>query len=87
MSAPTPLALTDAQIFAVFAASHPLAPDRRSAFLEDVARQLAGLPEIDDGAVHRVTMVVQRKYFDPPDLDSKKGVPTRNFTRRSAVDA
>jgi hypothetical protein len=62
--------LTDAQMAAVLAASHPLAPERRSDFLVDVARELAALPAIGDGAVHRVVMVVQRKYFDPP-LDAR----------------
>jgi hypothetical protein len=40
--------------------------DRRSDFLVDIARELAGLPEIGDGALHRVIMAAQRKYFDPP---------------------
>jgi hypothetical protein len=34
--------------------------------LAAVARELAGLPEIGDGIVHRVVMVVQQKFFDPP---------------------
>jgi len=53
---------------AIFAASHPLPPDRRSDFLVDVARELAALREVGDGAVHRVIVETQRRYFDPPDL-------------------
>jgi hypothetical protein len=62
--------LSEAQMSAIFAASHPLPSDRRSDFLADVARELAALREIGDGAVHRVVMVCQRKYFDPP-LDAR----------------
>jgi hypothetical protein len=61
-----PVRLTDAQASAVFAAAHPLASDRRSDFLTDVARALSRLPMVGDGAVHRVVIDVQRKYFDPP---------------------
>jgi hypothetical protein len=64
-----PLRLTDDQINAIFAVSHPLPPDSRSAFLEHCARELAQLPAIGDGAVHRVVMQVQQLYFDPPSLE------------------
>src|SRR5204863_8720931 len=63
---PASVRLTDDQINAVFAASYPLPPDRRSAFLEACAIELAQLPEAGDGAVHRVVMAVQRRYFDRP---------------------
>jgi hypothetical protein len=63
-----PLCLTDEQMSALFAAAHPLPPDSRSAFLEHCARELANLPAIGDGAVHRTVMQVQRIYFDPPHL-------------------
>jgi hypothetical protein len=53
---------------AILAASHPLPPNCRSAFLADVARELAALPMIGDGILHRVIMDVQRRHFDPPDL-------------------
>jgi hypothetical protein len=51
---------------AILAASHPLPPDARGPFLEACARELAALPEIGDGVVHRVVMACQRKFFDPP---------------------
>jgi hypothetical protein len=68
--APKPIALTEQQALALFAASYPLPADRRSAFLTDCARALAALPEIGDGVLHRTIMRVQREYFDPPHLDS-----------------
>jgi hypothetical protein len=68
-----PIHLTDEQISALFAAAHPLPPDSRSAFLEHCARELAALPAIGDGAVHRVVMATQRLYFDPPDLRTAEG--------------
>jgi hypothetical protein len=61
--------LSDAQMSALLAASYPLPPQSRSAFLEACARELAQLPELGDGAVHRVVMQVQRLYFDPSGLD------------------
>src|SRR5262245_28668718 len=64
----SPVSLTDIQMDAVLAAAHPLAPDRRSAFLAEVARTLASERVIGDGLLHRVIMHVQRQYFDPPDL-------------------
>jgi hypothetical protein len=80
----SPISLTDAQMSAVFAASHPLPADRRNAFLEDVARALACLPEIGDGAVHKIIVQIQRKYFDPP-LSTHVG---HNAARKpSAIEA
>ena len=67
-----PLALTDAQMSAIWAASHPIAPDRRVDFLTDVVRELAALPMVGDGVLHRIVTAVQRKYFDPP-LESHHG--------------
>jgi hypothetical protein len=48
---------------------YPLPADRRSAFLIDIATELSGLPEIGDGALHRVIMITQRRYFAPPILE------------------
>jgi hypothetical protein len=63
---PTPLALTDAQLNAIIAASTPLPPDLRPAFLETCAREISGLPMVGDGSLHRLIMIVQRRYFKPP---------------------
>ena len=70
---PQPIALSDAQMSAVFAASHPLPPDRRSAFLEDVALEISKLPMVGDGVLHRVIMDCQRRHFDPPDFGRNGG--------------
>jgi hypothetical protein len=67
---PPPLVrLTEAQMMAILAAAHPLARGDRDAFLLEVAQLLQALPEVGDGALHRVIMTVQRKHFDPPELD------------------
>jgi hypothetical protein len=60
-----PVRLSEQQMSAVLAASYPLPADRRTAFLIDIATELAGLPEIGDRALHRVIMTTQRKYFAP----------------------
>ena len=39
---------------ALLAASHPLPPTARAAFLEHCAREIANLPELDDGVLHRM---------------------------------
>jgi hypothetical protein len=58
---------------AVFAASYPLPPDRRSAFLEACARALASLPEgIDDGSLYRTITHVQKRFYIPP-IESHHG--------------
>jgi hypothetical protein len=82
-----PVRLSDEAMVAILAASHPLPPDRRSAFLEDVARELACLPEVGDGACHRVVMMVQRKYFDPPNTHAVPQRSRGNRTARSAIEA
>jgi hypothetical protein len=66
---PRPLALTDSQLDIVFRMAAPLLDVDRSAFLEDVARALAELPEIGDGIVARVCAQAQRKYWRPPELE------------------
>jgi hypothetical protein len=73
MTIPSPIELTDSQMTAVLAAATPLLPNRRSKFLADVARELARLPNIGDGAVHLVIVQVQKRYFDPPTFDRDNG--------------
>jgi hypothetical protein len=63
-----PLSLSDAQLDAVFNAARPLQPRDRSRFLEDVAAELAVYPDPGDGTVAKVCRLVQRRYFDPPQL-------------------
>jgi hypothetical protein len=68
---PPPIALSEAQMLALPAASHPLPPDARPAFLEACAKEIAALPELGDGALHRTIVRVQKMYFDPPDIDGR----------------
>jgi hypothetical protein len=63
-----PLKLSEAQMMTLLAASNPLPTDVRAAFLEHCAQEIARLPEVGDGALHRVVTRVQRIYFDPPEL-------------------
>jgi hypothetical protein len=60
---------------ALLAASYPLPPAARSAFLEHCAREIANLPELGDGVLHRTIVRVQKMYFDPPDLDGAEEAP------------
>jgi hypothetical protein len=55
-------------VIEVLAASYPLPPAARSAFLEHCPREIANLPELGDGVLHRTIVRVQRMYFDPPYL-------------------
>jgi hypothetical protein len=72
---PSPLALTDAQLTAVYQAAGPLAPAVRPAFLELVAQGLAGAGEVGDGTVARVCAEVQRRFWVPPDLPGEEARP------------
>jgi hypothetical protein len=66
---PSPIALSESQMCALLAAAHPLPAPARAAFLAACAKELAALPELGDGVLHRMIMRVQKLYFDPPDLD------------------
>jgi hypothetical protein len=58
-----PIALTDAQLTAVFEAARPLAVRDRDAFLLELAAALAGVPDPGDGDVARAIRAVQRRHF------------------------
>lgn len=77
-----PIALTEPQMMAILAAARPLQPRDRDGFLEDVAQTLQALPEIGDGALHRVIMAVQRKHFDPPVLNARS-IPHRRLMAKA----
>jgi hypothetical protein len=64
-----PIRLTDSELDAVMAAARPIAVARRDAFLQEVATVLSGCLEVGPGLVHRVVSDVQRRHFDPPNLD------------------
>jgi hypothetical protein len=64
-----PLHLNDDEMGVLMSLAGPIDHQRRPQFLQEVAQELeasgqAGGP----GVVHRVGRVVQRKYFDPPQL-------------------
>jgi hypothetical protein len=63
---PQPLALDDDEMQAVLDAAKPLPPDRRAAFLADVAEALATAGEVGPGSLHRVIRVCAARHFDPP---------------------
>ncbi len=68
-----PISLSDAELDAVMAAATPLAPALRDEFLRAVARELSTHGEIGPGLVYRAIKVVQRQYFDAPDLGRGPG--------------
>jgi hypothetical protein len=74
---PKPLALSDAELSAIFDAATPLAVEVRSEFVRAVAAVLATSPEIGPGVVFRTCAEVQRQYFSPPDLSRAAG--TSNY--------
>jgi hypothetical protein len=67
---PSPIALSESQMLALLAASYPLPSQSRGPFLEACAKELAAMPELGDGVLHRTIVRVQRMFFDPPVLDS-----------------
>jgi hypothetical protein len=68
---PTPLHLSDEDMDLLLTLAGPIDQALRPQFLQEVAQELeasgqAGGP----GAVHRVGRVVQRRFWDPPQLAS-----------------
>ena len=63
------VALTDEQLAIIMEAARPLEPERRSAFLEAVAAELAAIPREQRGVgtVARVVRAVQRDHYDALD--------------------
>jgi hypothetical protein len=78
----SPISLTTEQLDAVMRAAAPLLVQDRGAFLEEVARELAALPELGDGALHRVVASVQRRHFSPPSEHGNYGGPRHQGARR-----
>jgi hypothetical protein len=69
-SSPSPLCFSDAQLDQIFRACVPLNPSERTAFLEDLASALGQAPHpLGDGAIYRTIREVQRRHFNPPDID------------------
>jgi hypothetical protein len=80
----TPIALTDAQMSAIWAAAMPLEVKVRGAFLEEVAREICRHPILGDGLLHRVIMQVQKKHFDPPEFATDNGASKYSSVTRRA---
>jgi hypothetical protein len=72
---PAPIALTDAQLSAVFDAARPLPRASRDAFLLDLATALQGQENLGDGTIFRLIREVQRRHFDPPQLTDARAQP------------
>jgi hypothetical protein len=64
------ISLSDSELSQIMSAARPLQPQARSAFLVDVASELAKQRELGPGIVGRVVREVQRKHFDAPNLGS-----------------
>jgi hypothetical protein len=62
-TATRPLSLSDDELQQVMNACAPLPPDRRDAFLRQVASELASCGEIGPGSVFRVIRDVQKQFF------------------------
>jgi hypothetical protein len=82
----TPIALTDEQLSAVMRAAAPLLPQDRSAFLEDLARELTALPDIGDGVLHRTIASVQRKHWSPPRETGHNATPRHGSSKLRQLD-
>jgi hypothetical protein len=80
---PTPIALSEQQMMAVWAAARSLPPNARGAFLEEVAREISRHPVLGDGLLHRVIMQVQKKHFDPPQFRNDNGGKYDRLRRRA----
>jgi hypothetical protein len=78
------VSLSDEQMTAVLRAASPLEPRDRGPFLEEVAAALATLPDIGDGALHRIIATVQRKHFSRPTEHGNYAGPRHPGSRRSS---
>jgi hypothetical protein len=79
---PQPLRLTDSQIAHIFGACRPLRVEDRDPFLQEVAALLAGIADPGDGDVARAIRAVQRRHFDPPELNAH-AVPHRRLITKA----
>jgi hypothetical protein len=68
-----PLRLTDEQLTAIMRGAAPLAPNRRDAYLREIADALAVAGEIGDGSVARAIRTAQKRHYDVPELGPYDG--------------
>jgi hypothetical protein len=67
------LALTDELMAMVMDLAAPLPPSRRSVFLQELTAELAKLPELGPGNVHRAGVEIQRRHMINPAIDGRSG--------------
>jgi hypothetical protein len=74
-----PVSLSASELALIHHAAAPLERDRKDAFVTAVLAALEGIPELGEGAVHRVIRETQRQYWDPP--ITAKGTVTHSASR------
>jgi hypothetical protein len=70
-----PLSLSTEEMDLLLTLAAPIDQRQRDQFLHEVAAELEAKRqggEIGEGSVHRVGRVVQRRFFDPPELGEGK---------------
>jgi hypothetical protein len=60
------IALNDDELRVLLDAARPIQPHQRTAFLADVAAELARFEVLGPGIVSRVTSRLQRAHLNPP---------------------
>jgi hypothetical protein len=84
MSSP-PLSVSDSQLDAILAATAPLPPPERSAFLVALAHRLKSEVELGDGLLFRVLRELQREFFRPPQFP-KHSTPVHHAARGEPIE-
>jgi hypothetical protein len=80
----TPLALSDAEYDAVMAASAPIHPHERGAFLEALATELEKHPVVGPGLVFRLAAVLQRRFVVEAHAETSHSAGPRHLSERQA---
>lgn len=60
---------------ALISGAKPLKPEHRDGFLMMVAELLRACPDFGDGDVHRAVREAQKRFFDPPLLNTAGNGP------------
>lgn len=74
---PSMLSLTDDELSQIMSAARPLDRDRRDAFVQAVAAEVARCGETGPGVVHRIIAATQRHFWDPPQLSHAAGAHSK----------
>ena len=72
-----PLSLSPDEIYLLLALAAPLDPRQLTQFLTEAAAELEASAERTrvgpgPGVAHRIARLVQRRFFDPPELEESK---------------